>query len=139
MQYSDSTEDIFCMGIHWAPPRGERSASEISREAWGGEGECCSMPVRIDVKRQDGTRNGTQSHWLYDGFAMPSDGVADEVPKSPGKMHHRHITLEGGRTKAAQVYPDGFCRALCNGLMRQNEFDQKGQLLFAQLRCTEQE
>ena len=31
------------------------------------------------------------------------------------KMRHKHITLEGNRTKATQVYFDGLCRAICGG------------------------
>ena len=37
------------------------------------------------------------------------------------------------------MYPDGLCRAICKGLMRQIEADQQGQFLLANLRGTDRE
>ncbi len=36
---------------------------------------------------------------------------------------HDHISLDGGRAKLAQVYPDELCRKICRGLMNQLEQD----------------
>ena len=41
-------------------------------------------------------------------------------PNRLGKIHHRHVTLEGGRTTFAQVYPEELCKAICKGLLNQN-------------------
>ena len=71
------------------------------------------------------------------GFMTNSPCVAmmlqKRCPNRNGKVHHRHVRLEGDRTKAAQVYPDGSCKAICQGLLQQLEKDGKGQLLLAQL------
>ena len=37
-------------------------------------------------------------------------------PNRQGKLVHKHITLEGSRTRPAQMYPAGLCRATCRGL-----------------------
>ena len=60
-------------------------------------------------------------------------------PNRNGIVQHRHVILQGGRTKAAQVYLDGLCGAICEGLIQQLEMDQKGQFLLAQLDGIEQE
>ena len=56
-----------------------------------------------------------------------------------GERKHRHVVLEGGRTKAAQVYPDRLCHAICKGLMDQLENDRRGKFVLAQLEGTERE
>ena len=60
-------------------------------------------------------------------------------PNRTGRVVHRHVTLEGGRTKPAQIYPEGLCRAICKGLLDQITADQKGQFLLAQLNGTQEE
>ena len=65
--------------------------------------------------------------------------LSKRCPNRLGEMKHRHVVLEGGRTKAAQVYPEGSCRATCKGLMEQLESDRKGQFILAQLEGTETE
>ena len=37
--------------------------------------------------------------------------------------HHRHIRLENGRAKLAEVYPPQLCRAIIKGLVRQMKSD----------------
>ena len=53
------------------------------------------------------------------------------------RVHCRHVRLEG-RIKAAQIYPEGLCQAICRGLCQQLEMDQRGQVLLAQFEGTEQ-
>ena len=44
---------------------------------------------------------------------------------------HRHIALEIGRLKVAQVYPDKFCREIRRGIQEQVQRDRDGQYIFA--------
>ena len=50
------------------------------------------------------------------GFMTNAPCIAMQLqrrcPNKIGRRVHRHVTLEGGRTKPAQVYPDGLCRAI---------------------------
>ena len=39
---------------------------------------------------------------------------------------HVHVKLEGGRAKAAALYPDHLCMAMCRGLKDQIEYDATG-------------
>ena len=52
---------------------------------------------------------------------------------------HKHVPLMNGRAKAAQVYPDTLCRAVCRGL-KKNELlaDKQGQYMLAQLNVVEE-
>lgn len=43
---------------------------------------------------------------------------------------HKHVQLNGGRAKVAQLYPPGLCRAICKGLVDQMEADRNGQYLL---------
>ena len=36
---------------------------------------------------------------------------------------HRHVMLEGRKTREGQVYPDGLCRAIIEGLKKQMRID----------------
>ena len=77
------------------------------------------------------------------GFPTNSPCIAMELqkkcPNRSGQVHHRHVTLEGGRTKSAQVYPEGLCRAIGQGLTHQLEVDKKGKFMLAKLGGTEEE
>ena len=50
------------------------------------------------------------------GFMTNAPCIAMQLqrrcPNKPGRIHHRHVTLEGGRTKAAQVYIYADARSL---------------------------
>ena len=48
------------------------------------------------------------------GFMTNSELIAEELSKRCSGMH-RHITLIGGRAKAAQVYPEKLCKAIVVG------------------------
>ena len=62
-----------------------------------------------------------------------------KCPNRSGRTNHRHVILESGRAKMAPIYPDGLCRAICNGLIEQIEAERKGQLPLAQLHGTNAE
>ena len=51
-------------------------------------------------------------------------------PNRKGVMVHKHVILQGGKTRAAQVYPPGLCRAICLGLKEQIHADRHGQFLL---------
>ena len=55
-------------------------------------------------------------------------------PDRSGRVHHRHVVLQGGETKAAQVYLDGFCQTICQGQIKQMQADQQGQFLLDNLK-----
>ena len=84
------------------------------------------------LKANDGTREGPARKTT--GFLTNSVCIADQFnkrcPNRKGDMVHKHVTLESGRTRAAQVYLDDLCRAICEGLQDQIQMDEKGQFLF---------
>ena len=87
------------------------------------------------LKSEKGGRIGPARKSI--GFMTNSPCIAQALsPRCPnlkGKEVHEHVRLEGGRTKAAQVYPPGLCRAICQGYMKQIEADRKGQFRLAEL------
>ena len=50
-------------------------------------------------------------------------------PNWKGYREHRHAVLKNERTKAAQVYPEKLCKAICTGLIEQMEMDRKDQFM----------
>ena len=62
-------------------------------------------------------------------FATNCPGVADELDKkcfnTTKEEAHRHVQLLSGRARAAQVYPQQLCRAICRGFLNQTKKDQK--------------
>ena len=77
------------------------------------------------------------------GFMTNAQCVADNLQRRCrnriGRNQHRHVTLEGSRTKPAQTYPEELCRAICRGMIQQIEMDKKGQFLLVHLEDTEKE
>ena len=59
--------------------------------------------------------------------------LCNKCPNQAGYVVHRHVILENGRTKVAQIYPDELCREICKGIQEQVEVDRKGQHLLAQV------
>lgn len=53
-------------------------------------------------------------------------------------MVHRHVILENGRTKAAQIYPAKLCQEICRGIQDQIAADRRGQFLLAQIGMDEE-
>ena len=77
------------------------------------------------IKSNDGTREGPARKAT--GFFTNSVGIAEKFnrrcPNRHGDIIHKHVTLESGRTRAAQVYPEDLCRAICEGLQDQIRMD----------------
>ena len=69
------------------------------------------------------------------GFMTNSPCIVKQLdkkcPNRWGWQVHKHIRLEDGRTKAAQVYPPELCAAICQGLSDQLQADRNGQFLLA--------
>ena len=64
--------------------------------------------------------------------------LSKRCPNSPHYQVHRHVTLQGGRARAAQIYLDKLCREICLGIQEQVQRDRDGQYLFANI-TTEEE
>eukprot|EP00973_Karenia_brevis_P046741 6486121-Karenia_brevis.AAC.1 len=71
------------------------------------------------------------------GFATNSPRIAEMLNKRctnhDSKAKHRHVILLSGRAKAAQVYPPALCRAICQGLLKQKEDDQRRRYVIGSL------
>ena len=68
------------------------------------------------------------------GFMTNSVCIAQQLqskcPNKVGNVVHKHIILEDGRTKKAQIYPRELCQAICVGLQKQIQADEAGQFLL---------
>ena len=71
------------------------------------------------------------------GFLTNAVCVAQRLsrrcPNRPGYQVHRHVVLDNGRPKAAQVYPDKLCKEICLGIQEQVQKDREGQFLSANI------
>lgn len=61
--------------------------------------------------------------------------LGQKWPSKPGHQAHRHVILEGGGPKAAQVYPDKLCRQTCLGTQEQIHRDRNGQYLLTSMQA----
>ena len=90
------------------------------------------------LKSQEGQRIGPARKST--GFMTNSPCIAKKLsrrcPNRNGTKIHNNVQLSDGRAKAAQIYPPGLCRALCQGLMEQIKIDRMGQFLIAQINLT---
>ena len=90
------------------------------------------------LKSSNGVREGPAQKAT--GFLTNSVCIAEKLkrrcPNRKGEIVHEHIVLEGGRTRAAQVYPRGLCEAISKGLQEQIQMDEKGQFLLMNLNST---
>ena len=59
-----------------------------------------------------------------------ADKLRKRCPNRSGQHVHQHVVLENGRTRMAEVFPDGLCRAICKGLQEQMQMDANGQFLL---------
>jgi hypothetical protein len=59
------------------------------------------------------------------GFVGNSWAIAHRLRRTC-KHDHVHVKLEGGRAKAAALYPDELCMEMCKGLKEQIDYDRKG-------------
>ena len=55
-----------------------------------------------------------------------------------GYQLRRHVQLQGGRIRAAQVYPPGLCKAICKGLIKHKEVAARGQDLLMNVEYSEE-
>ena len=78
---------------------------------------------RFGMKQED--ENGEASVLKPTGFFTNSVCLVDEFDLTC-TGGHRRITLHGGRTKQAQVYPDDLRRATCRGTKAPNILDAAG-------------
>ena len=71
------------------------------------------------------------------GFMTNSICIAQKLdkrcPNPSGNPIHQHIVLDNGRTRAAQIYPEKLCKAICEGLQEQIRKDERGQFLLMNL------
>ena len=58
-------------------------------------------------------------------------------PNRGGYNIRKHVLLQDGRTKAAQVYPPELCKAICKGLIKQIAADRDGQFLLTHMEYDE--
>lgn len=59
--------------------------------------------------------------------------LSRRCPNKIGYQVHRHVVLTNERPKAAQVYPDKFCKEICLGIQEQIQRDRNGQSLLANI------
>ena len=93
------------------------------------------------LKSHDGEREGPARSGT--GFLTNSVCIADQLrircPNRRAHQAHRHVVLTNGRAHAAQTYPDGLCRAICQGLRAQMQMDAKGKFLLMNVNIEEGE
>ena len=87
---------------------------------------------RFGLKSSDGYREGPARKRT--GFMTNSPCIIKRLnllrPNQNGQQIHDHVVFINGRAKAAEIYPPGLCRAMCEGFIEQLEADRKGQFLF---------
>ena len=91
-------------------------------------GDQCMYGLRARDKEVEGpARKRT-------GFMTNSVCIAQQLDqRCPNKVRfeiHRHVRLENGRTKQAQIYPQELWRAICIGIQKQIQADTSGQFLL---------
>ena len=91
----------------------------------------CRYGLKSRNKHGEGfARNSTS-------FMTNSPCIAERLkrryPNRKGTEAHKHVTWKGGRTRAAQVYPPGFCKAICLGLKEQLKADKCGQFVLMRM------
>ena len=69
------------------------------------------------------------------GFMTNSFAIAIQFqkgcPNRAGKDHHRHVVLEGDRTKPAQIYFEGMYMIVYRDLVEQIQMDRKEEFIIA--------
>ena len=72
------------------------------------------------------------------GFVGNSWAIARRLRRTCDHQHE-HVKLEGGRAKAAALYPDELCMEMCRGLKDQMAYDAKGLKCLGELSRKEME
>ena len=86
----------------------------------------CQIGLTAKIKAGGPAKNPT-------GFISNSWTIAHRLRRTC-KHDREHVKLEGGRAKAAALYPDELCMEMCKGLKEQIESDAKGPELSAFVR-----
>ena len=89
------------------------------------------MPIQASVQTRGGEVFARRHASSMTNPACLARRLCKRCPNKPGYTIHRHVVLENGRTKAAQVYPQKLCREMCMGTKGQIEADTRGQLVLA--------
>ena len=133
-----TTGNISRTSTHWAPHRGKKKCIQSILGKHGG------MHVKADqcqygLMSRDAAGNGLvrKATGIMTNFPCIAMKLQQRCSNRSVRVHCRHVRLEG-RIKAAQIYPEGLCQAICRGLCQQLEMDQRGQVLLAQFEGTEQ-
>ena len=94
---------------------------------------------RYGLKTRDGDQTGLARKSTSFMISSPciAQALSKRCPNTTNRVVHQHIRLEGGRTRAAQVYPPGLCKAMCGGFKAQMEADRKAQFLLAEIQQNE--
>ena len=75
------------------------------------------------------------------GFSTNAACIARRLnkrcPNTSTYQLHRHVILTNGRTSAAQVYPDTYCKDICLGIQEQIQRDRDGQYMLANVDNTD--
>ena len=94
---------------------------------------CMDSSHTMEIEK-DQPGNGT-------GFMINSVCIANQLkercPNRQGHQVHKHVVLQNGRTRAAQIYPEGLCKAICAGLQEQMQLDAQGRFLLMSIDAQE--
>ena len=97
-------------------------------------GDQCMYGLRSRDNEHEGlARKGTG---FITKFVCIAQKFNKRYPNRQGHQIHRHVRLESGRTRAAQVYPTGLCKAICEGLQEQIAMEEKGQFVIMNVNDT---
>ena len=74
-----------------------------------------------------------QKNEFHDECSRIAPALRQRGPNSNEWQYHKHIRLEGGRTRVAQIQPVDLCRFILQSFKEQMEVYHEGQLLLAEL------
>ena len=93
-------------------------------------GDQCMYGFKITFKNQEGPAR------KIIGYMTNQVCIAQQLQRKCltriGNVVHKHIILEEGRTKQAQVHSRELCQAICVGLQKQIRADEAGQFLLTE-------
>ena len=123
--------------LHERPESASPWEETCVREVLGMKGvnKVIADQCRYGLKSSD--KNGEGPARKSTGFMTNSPCIAMQLqrrcPNKGGYNIHKHVVLQGGRTKAAQVYPPELCKAIRKGLTKQIAADRDGQFLLTHM------
>ena len=121
-------------GIQWREGRYFIHEHPESASSWQEDCvKCRGDQCRYGLTSYDGRREGPARQSI--GFLMGSPCIAERLslrcPNTTTNKVHDHVILRNGRATAAEVYPPGLCRAVCQGLIEYNEVHKLWQFSIA--------